>query len=144
MSSTITPLRFTLTSLLTVSIPTTIWYYTAQTSRSSHHSSLLETSLPPNVVTVSDMYVDSALPGDVLAFKRRWHRCAASPLAAAACVAQQKPFKKGEEEHYDHFGIIIPGETAYSPVRVLEATPSEGVRVMDLDDRLRYSRSEAI
>ena len=68
MSSSISPLRFAFTSVATIAIPTTSWYFSAQQSRAEHFSKLEETSLPDSVVTISDMYVDAAEPGDVVAF----------------------------------------------------------------------------
>jgi len=121
--------------------PSLIQHYYATSTKTSHHETINETALPSSVVTTMDMYVDAALPGDVVMFKRSCTKCASSPLSALACMAQQSPTSR---EKYDHFGILVPGTEKYSNPMVLEATPSEGIRVMDLAERLKYSRSHTI
>ena len=120
--------------------PAAIQHYYATTSRKDHIDSVDDTSLPSSVVTTMDMYVDATLPGDIVMFKRSCSKCAASPLAALACFVQRPPLSDG----YDHFGLLVPGTEKYSSPRVLEATPSKGVRLVDLAERLKYSRSDSI
>mmetsp|Transcript_2073 Transcript_2073/g.4196 ORF Transcript_2073/g.4196 Transcript_2073/m.4196 type:complete len:307 (-) Transcript_2073:38-958(-) len=121
--------------------PSLLQHYYATTTMSSHKQAIDETALPSSVQTTMDMYVDAALPGDIIMFKRSCHKCASSPLAALACYAQQSPTSR---DKFDHFGILVPGPEKYSNPMILEATPSSGIRVMDLADRLKYSRSHTI
>ena len=107
-------------TFLSVVPPSLAFYLYSSNSRSEHFKSLTETALPDSVVTISDMYVDAAAPGDIIMFKRKCHNCA-TPLAALACLAQQK--LTGSQQ-YDHFGIVVPGESTYSKPNILEATPN--------------------
>ncbi|GMH89953.1 hypothetical protein TL16_g11618 [Triparma laevis f. inornata] len=138
MSSAYIP-KALLYTFAAIAPPSLTFYLYSSSTRSNHISSLQETALPSSVVTIGDMYVDSAAPGDVLMFKRRCHTCV-TPLAALACLAQQAVLKK---DTYDHFGIVVPGETTYSTPKLLEAT-ANGVVERDLGERLRFSRSKSI
>jgi hypothetical protein len=134
------PKVIALLTLITVP-PSIAQHYYATSTRSTHHAAIEETALPSSVQTTMGMYIDAALPGDIVMFKRSCHKCATSPLASLACLAQQSP---GSNENYDHFGILVPGPEKYSNPMILEATPSQGIRVMDLAERLKYSRSHTI
>ena len=83
------------------------------------------------------MYVDSAQPGDILLFKRSPSKCAASPVAALSCLAQSY-------QEYNHIGLVVPHPTDKYKMGIYECTVGAGIRVMDLSDRIKLSRSDEI
>ncbi len=121
-----------------IGIPSALWYKYANDERAAYYKDVNETALPESITTVRSMYVDSAMPGDLIFFKRNPLSCAHSPVAALGCLAQ-----KGGD--FDHVAVVIPPANGkYGSVQILEATPSEGLRVIELDERLKYSMSEKI
>merc|ERR1719410_2000642 len=114
--------RNVLLMTVTPSIPIVIWYRNAQEERRDHELSVKHKMRIPNVETIDDMMVSKCLPGDIILFDRRCHKCCAGPLSVVSCVIGRGLLCSDEMDmveagKYDHVGIVVPGKDS---VEVLE------------------------
>lgn len=149
------------TSLIIPIIPISYWYYTAQSDRQKHQTSIRTKVRVPNVQTIDDLMIEKCQPGDVILFDRRCYKCASSPLAAFSCLlskaflcdngsnSSDKSSRKIVDGTFDHVGIVVPGyqyhnKTNSSNLLLLEATSGEGVVARPLLQRLEMSQSRTV
>ena len=115
--------------------------------------------------SLDDLLMEKVMPGDILLFDRRCHLCQ-TPLAALACLSNQK-FLVGDDNNdynnygnnavmgnnsgrFDHVGVVVPHPDKDSmndpdpEPYLLEYTPQDGIVARPLLERVELSRSRSI
>jgi lysozyme family protein len=152
--------------ILLPAFPIGYWWYQTMEDRKKHAHSVQTKVRIPTVQTLDEIMIDKIQPGDVLIFDRKCDKCAAGPLAAAACILSKAAlcgqsnhaFSDNSSTQLDHVGVVVPGFASVSKnskqqtqrsfdegseLLLLEATP-QGVVARPLLERLEMSRARTV